>query len=93
MSTTNDKVVRVYLDNDDKSLIQKSNKTQYLFSKNNNENKSTNTSYNNNENGSTKTEKIDLALESISRDCEPSPPVKRYLLHPVFVNKFRSLKL
>lgn len=39
--TTNDKIVRVYLDNDDKSLIQKSslNKTTFVYNKNN-ENKS-----------------------------------------------------
>lgn len=43
--SSNDKVVRVYLDNDEKGLIQKSslnNKGQFLFNKSNNENKSAN---------------------------------------------------
>ena len=96
--SSTEKVVRVYLDNDEKSLIQKgplNNKSQFLFNKSN-ENKPASLSVSNrsacssghfklrlanqlllfqcNENGSTKTEKIDLVLESISRDCEPSPP-------------------
>jgi len=78
--STNDRVVRVYLDNDDKSLIQKgsnNNKTQYtMYNKSNETNKTT--APFNNENGSSKQDKIDLVLESISRDCEPSPPtIKR----------------
>lgn len=86
-ASTNDRIVRVYLDHDDKSLIQKSsinNKNQFLLNKNN-ETKTTNVFNKFNEkNSSTKTAdnsntKIDLALESISQDCEPSPPatVKR----------------
>lgn len=68
----NDKVVQVYLDNDEKSLIQKGSlsKTQILYSKNGDGKSKT---YN--ENGSNRaSEKIDLVLESISRDCEASPP-------------------